>query len=261
MPGGSAPGQRSCSPPLSAVAPWAWQAPCVARPPWLTPTGVARAVHPGVRRVSAGVGPLAHRWSELVEEASRADGPLYVALGDSTVLGAGASSVETTAIAQVWNHLRAVTGEPWRCVNLGRYGVKLAAVIETQLPRLHDWGQPALVTVGAGSNDVVWSRGLAPLLAGLERLLDALPAGAVVGTLPPGWVGKGLHANEWLRIEAAARSLRVAEVGVFPRPRRMVAGDGLHPNDAGYRYIAEGIIASLEQGPTGPRGLQLPSLG
>lgn len=229
----------------------------MARRARVTPTRLAAALHPGVRRVAAGIEPLHRGWAQAARDAAASTGPLHVVLGDSTVVGVGASDLGSTCIALVGRHLHAVTGRPWRCVNLGRHGAKLATVLDDQVVRMHGWGTPTLVTVGAGANDVLWSRGLPALLDRLERLLDALPAGAVVGTLPPGWAGKGLHANVWLRAAAAERSLRVAEVGVLPLAPPMVAADGVHPNDAGHRFIADGIIAALSRGPSGPGGPQL----
>lgn len=215
---------------------------------------MAAALLPGVRRVADTIPALEARWAAHNAQSVQATGPLWVALGDSTAQGIGASRWERTSLALVLAEIRAITGEPWRLINLGAYGVKLGAVVATQLPHLRSWGEPDLVTVGAGSNDVIFSRGLRPLLAEFERLLDGLPPAAVVATLPPGWFGKGLHANDWLRRSAGPRRLRVAEVGVFPSPARaMVAADGLHPNDAGQRFIATGLLDAIDPGPrSGP---------
>ena len=212
----------------------------------LTPTRVASWLHPGVRRVAATIPGRCAEWDRH-NAAQAGHGPLWLALGDSSALGIGASSFGTTALSVAHRSLCARTGQAWRLVNLGEYGVRLGAVVRNQLPRLHEWGVPDLVTVGAGSNDVAWSFGLSGLLADFEALLDGIPSGTVVATVPPGWFGKGLRVNDWLRVEAARRNLRVAEVGVFPDLGRMLADDGFHPNDAGYRYIAEGVLAALDR--------------
>jgi len=210
----------------------------------LTPTRVASWLHPGVRRVAATIPGRCAEW-ERHNAAQRGDGPLWVALGDSSVLGIGASGLGSTALAVAHRELCEQTGQPWRLLNLADYGVRLGAVVRTQLPRLHEWGVPDLVTVAAGSNDVAWSFGLSGLLDDFRALLDGVPIGTVVATVPPGWFGKGLRVNDWLRAEAAGRGLRVAEVGVFPDLDRMLAVDGFHPNDAGYRFIADGVLAAL----------------
>jgi acyl-CoA thioesterase I len=211
----------------------------------LTPTRVAGWLHPGVRQVATTVDVLHRRWEEHNRRQTASAGPLWVALGDSTAIGVGASGFDRTALQLVHRALCRHSGESWRLVNLGRHGAKLDAVVQTQLPRLGDWGTPDLVTVGAGANDVVWSVGLVALLESFTQLLDAVPDGTVVGTVPPGWTGKGLRVNDWLRAQAPRRGLRLAEVGVFPRPRTMVAADRFHPNDDGYRFIADGVLAAL----------------
>lgn len=212
----------------------------------LTPTRVAGWLHPGIRRVAATIEPRQRAWAEHNAHQARAEGPVWVALGDSTVVGIGASRLESTAAAIVHRRLREHTGTAWRLHNLGRYGAKVDAVVREQLPRLHEWGPPGLVTVAVGSNDIVWSRGLDGFRAAMTCLLDAVPPGTVVGTMPPGWWGKGLRANDWLRAAAAERGVLVAEVGVLPRLRTMVAVDGFHPNDRGYRFIAEGVLRALD---------------
>lgn len=218
----------------------------------LTPTKVASWLHPGVRKVASSIEPRQRAWQEHNETQRHGDGPLWVALGDSTVVGVGASTMSHTAAAIVHRRLREHTGQPWRLLNLGRYGVKLEAVVRDQLPRLHEAGPPALVTVAAGSNDVAWSIGLTAMLGQFTALLDAVPPGTVIGTVPPGWWGKGLKVNDWLRAEARQRGLLVAEVGVLPQLRRMVAADGFHPNDRGYRFIADGVLTALGIAPEAP---------
>ena len=191
-------------------------------------------------------------WDAHNTDQQHAAGPLWVALGDSSVVGVGASSIDRTATMVVYRHLLAVDRQPWRLINLGRYGAKLDEVTRTQLTRLYDWGPPTLVTVGAGANDVAWSFGTASTQDAFGRLLDGLPLGAVVGTVPAGWFGKGLRINDWLRQQARDRDLRVAEAGVLPHWRSQVAAAGFHPNAAGYRFIAEGVLAALGiDAPTG----------
>jgi lysophospholipase L1-like esterase len=210
-----------------------------AKPVWLTPTRVVGAVVPGVGRVAATVEGWHRRWDEANAAAARARGPLWIALGDSSQVGVGASRFEATSVALGLARLRNATGEPWRVINLARHGVKLSTVVQTQVSRIGEWGEPALVTVGAGANDVLWSFGLAPALDGVDLLLRSLPAGAVAGTIPLGWTGKGHRVNDHLRVRAPGYGVHVSEAGVMPPGRAYRADDRLHPNDAGYRFIAD----------------------
>ena len=205
----------------------------------LTPTQVAQLFLPGVRRVAATVPPLQAAWSAANATARGAEGPLWVALGDSSQLGVGASSLQSCSVSLLLQHLQTSSGAPWRVLNLAVYGAKLADVTEAQVPKLKGLPQACLVTVGAGANDVFWTHGLRHLLDKLDALLEALPPGTVVGTVPHGWGNKGRRCNFYLRSRCKDLGLLVAEAGVLPDPRGMVAADHFHPNDAGYRFIAQ----------------------
>lgn len=232
----------------------------VPKPLWLTPTNLAGAVVPGVRRVAGTIAAMEAAWDLANTVAADADGPLWIALGDSSQVGVGASSRAATSVALGLSALRASTGQPWRVINLARHGAKLATLVAEQIPQVGRWGEPALVTVGAGANDVLWSFGLAPPLDAIELLLAALPEGAVAGTVPLGWTGKGARVNEHLRARAPDFGVHVSEAGVLPRGRRYLSADLLHPNDEGYRFIAErfwdAVAPLVEPDSAGPSFLQ-----
>jgi hypothetical protein len=80
--------------------------------------GLMRALRPGVA-ATLGLGSEYRRyWEESNERARLADGPLWVAVGDSTAQGIGASAPDRVAglrIADAWAH----TGSPWQ----GKYAV------------------------------------------------------------------------------------------------------------------------------------------
>ena len=217
----------------------------MSKPAWLTPTQVAGAVLPGVRKVARTIPMLQAGWDEANSQAWEAEGPLWVVLGDSTQIGVGASSLANTSVALLLERLRATAAEPWRVINLARHGAKLDDVTNEQVPRLADLGHVGLVTLGAGADDVLWRFGLQPVLDAIDRLFAVLPSGTVVGTVPEGWIGKGRKVNAYLRVQGADRGLRVAEAGVLPRSLRMVAADGIHPNDRGYRFIAERMAETI----------------
>src|SRR3954449_8855559 len=74
-------------------------------------------VLPGRQEVRRQIDVYAAAWADANEDALRADGPLWVALGDSTGQGIGASRWDRGYVGQVRDLLRAATGEPWRVVN------------------------------------------------------------------------------------------------------------------------------------------------
>ena len=206
------------------------------------------AVFPGIRRVQEQVEPYAAWWRAHNSEAARAAGPLWVALGDSMTVGIGAEAPDRGWVGQLsrrfedrgWHH---------RLVNLGVNGARVADVLERQLPALAALtvDRPAaLVTVVAGSNDVVLRRHRRLLVERFTELLDQLPAGAVVSNLP----------NPHREARAVDRLLRErADAGrvVLVDMRRegprswwgRLASDRFHPNDAGYSEMAAVVERSV----------------
>lgn len=89
------------------------------------------------------------------------------------------------------------------------------------------------------------------MLRDLRALLEALPAGALVATLPRGIKGpKPRAANPVLRGLAGERGLPVADLWVATGPPyRGKCADGLHPNAGGLTDWVAAIGAALGQPP------------
>ena len=105
-----------------------------------------RTLRPGVA-ATLGLGSEYRRyWEESNERARRADGPLWVAVGDSTAQGIGASAPDRGYVGQLLARLRDEQHRPWRVVNLSATGARVADVAREQIPRINDAGEPELVT-------------------------------------------------------------------------------------------------------------------
>src|SRR5215207_8805672 len=114
-----------------------------------------RTLRPGVA-ATLGLGSEYRRyWEESNERARKADGPLWVAVGDSTAQGIGASAPDRGYVGQLRDRLRHEEERPWRVVNLSVTGARIADVVHEQVPRIDDAGAPELVTCAAGANDVI----------------------------------------------------------------------------------------------------------
>ncbi len=214
---------------------------------------------PGARERRAQVAAHALAWEELNDLARAGDGPLWVVLGDSTAQAIGASSPSSGYVGQLQRRLEAAEGRSWRVLNLSRSGARVADVVEVQLPQLDAISDPALVTCAIGANDMLPGRG-AHLEVDLRALLDGLPPGAVVATLPQGMRESRARAlNQVLRAEAGARGLRIADVWEHSGPpwRDRFAADHFHPNDLGYQGWADAFADALEVGAPG-RGSEPP---
>jgi len=210
----------------------------------LTPTKIVSAVHPGVRRTAAQRVAYQKAWAQNNERARQANGPLWVALGDSTALSVGASNWERGYFALTNRALRAATGAPWRVINLAEFGAKISDVLDQQLPRLAGVGPVEFLAVAAGSNDVLWTLPRRRALSEIDRLLAALPPGTYVGEMSRGIFGRWSAANDRLRLRAPVHG-HIAVDSWTDTPRSMIGADGIHPNDAGHDHIARQTVAAM----------------
>ena len=195
-----------------------------------------RTLRPGIA-ATLGLGSEYRRyWEESNERARQGDGPLWVAVGDSTAQGIGASAPDRGYVGQLLVRLRDEQHRPWRVVNLSATGARVADVAREQIPRINDAGQPQLVTCAAGANDVI-RFGFRRVADALRGLIRALPPRAAVATIPQGLLpGRTRELNQIIRVEASAAGLRVADAWAHTGPpwQGKYAPDDFHPNDSGY---------------------------
>lgn len=201
-------------------------------------------------RLRCSVGRYRDYWSV---PRGQPGGLLYVALGDSTAQGIGASGPERGYVGITAARLRAATGRPVEVVNLSRTGARVRAVALEQLPRLNGLS-PDLVTVGVGGNDV---KRYAPtsFRADVDALIDGLPPGTVMADVPwfmHGGLGRdSKEAAAYVAIRAQALGLPVAHVHRATRARGWMAmvtdfaADWFHPNDRGHRVWADAFWDAL----------------
>ena len=219
-----------------------------------------------------------------------AGGILYVALGDSTAQGIGASRPERGYVGLIAGRLRAATRRPVQVVNLSRSGARVHDVVAEQLPRLAGLS-PDLVTVAVGANDIAHYDATG-FRTDVDALLAGLPPATVIGDVP--WFmhgGTGRKSGEaaaYVATRAGARGLAVARLHGAMRGRGWAsmltdfAPDWFHPNDRGYRVWADAFWqaidvpglgqpvvgrsrhpgpAPMRQGPSGPTMVPTPSPG
>jgi lysophospholipase L1-like esterase len=199
----------------------------------------------GVRDVQNQVEPYAARWGQANLSALAADGPLWVALGDSMTQGVGASDYDRGWVGQ----LQTSGGSeiPGRLINLASSGARVGDVLDRQLPALAALGRrPELVTVLIGSNDLIRPRHRKAFPAAFGRLLAELPRGSVVATLPNPSRAAAM-ANALLAAAVRDSGLVIAELR-GPRTsgwKGKLAADHFHPNDLGYAGIAAVFAEAL----------------
>jgi len=223
------------------------------------------ALLPGASALRWQAAAVADEWAAANLDTHHAAGPLWVVLGDGASLGVGASTRTAGYVCLVADALRADdaagradarapvgrgTDAPWRVANLARVGADLDDVLTRQLPALEALtatAPAALVTCVAGAADVLGRPGGVDVR--LRALLAALPAGAVVGTLPAMRRNRGaMVLNAVLREEAARRGLRVVDVWVDSARRGRWFGAAYHPNDVGHAAWADAVLAAVRRG-------------
>jgi acyl-CoA thioesterase I len=198
---------------------------------------------------------------------------LYVALGDSTVYGLGASDSHATYVARLFHHIQ-LEYPSARLINRGTCAATAADVLAHQLPdTLVD--HPSLVTLSIGPNDL--RQGRAPqdfaqrVEVILERLFRETEAAVVLNALPdlglcPRFQGPERsmvaaltrHYNHALRHIADGFGAELVDLGIEDRPeheqRRFFSEDGYHPSDVGYAAWAIALWeAVLGRIPVEPR--------
>lgn len=174
----------------------------------------------------------------------------YLALGDSTAQGIGATVPGRSYVGQLADRIEAYLEAPVRVTNLAVSGATSFLCARDQLPRAEEplRQAPDLVTLDIGANDIAaWD----PVAyhRNLSRILDALPAHTIVGELPcfhlP-WNDRKVHeANRILHRVAGGRGLTVVPLYAATRARALrgilteFAEDAFHPNDRGYEVWAD----------------------
>ncbi len=206
-----------------------------------------------VQRIELQREPHAQFWDAWNVDASRADGPLWVALGDSTSQGIGSADPTQSWIPLVLDRLRDTSGDPWRVINLGITGAQLGDIIEHQLPRLQELredGQSSqLVTHLAGANNLLapptWPR----TLRDLRTILDAIPDRSVVARVGVSSRFNSVMArriNRTIEHEAEQRPFHLFWPWSWPS-KDGLGEDNWHPGPKGYSYMADLIFEQVQK--------------
>ena len=199
--------------------------------------------------------------------ADRSAAVLYVALGDSTVEGVGATSPDRNYVSRLHERLRAVYPSA-RVVNLGAGGATSADVLRRQLDRAIGL-RPHLVTLSIGPNDITTRVPVATYEKNLETILGRLryetTAVAVVNLIPDLAVtprfsrsrlreavgrqtivfNEALERTGWAH-RAELVNLYAASQREVPLQPELISADGYHPSDAGYARWAELVWTGVE---------------
>ncbi|MDG1845157.1 MAG: SGNH/GDSL hydrolase family protein [Acidimicrobiales bacterium] len=204
-------------------------------------------VSDGIAAVNSTIEPRAQYWDEWNRETHSAEGPLWVALGDSVTQGIGSTNPSTSYVSIVLNRLNMRTGLKWRLVNLSMSGGRFADVTNYQLPTMEQaLLKPDLVTAIIGSNDVMWRRNSPDICKDAERMVQDLPSGTFLSRVS-GSQKKGRRAqiNSVFEESSTAKDINLFSAWDWPTGKEMWAEDRFHPNDRAYKYIANNLWRAL----------------
>jgi len=201
-----------------------------------------------------------------------------LAIGDSTIAGVGAESLDSALVGQAATGIAGSLGCKVSWVARGSIGANSAMVLRELVPRLPGT-EADFIILSVGVNDVTslsrvstWTRNLANLMGALKQ--HSPNAVVAVAGVPPfnrfpllpeplrtvfGMRGKTLDVAARDEIRRHPQAVYVP-VNIEPRPG-VFAGDGYHPSEAGYReyglVVAEQMVAKFKAGgmPMGARAL------
>lgn len=178
---------------------------------------------------------------------------VYVALGDSTVYGLGASSPSTHYVARLFWRLHSEYPLA-RLANRGACLATTADVLAHQVPDaiMH---RPHLVTLSVGPNDLRQGRTPQDFAARTEVILERLQhdtdAAVILNALPDLALSPRFREPERSMVAALTRQynhalahvagdfgIELVDLGIRDQidgdPQRYFSEDGYHPSDAGY---------------------------
>lgn len=191
---------------------------------------------------------------EALFEPVRKEGSVLI-FGDSITHGYDSSVPERSYASQLAEYLDA------DCINKAIGG----EVFRPGLAELVDDVRPNLITVAYGTND--WSRKTPDVIrenataffVGLRRNYPHTP----IIILAPVWRKVWQEARPGGDFRGVAELLKgiAGEIGnalfidcfgFIPQELSLYSPDGTHPNDAGFRFYAEGLISTLKEQGIGP---------
>ncbi len=191
---------------------------------------------------------------------------IYVALGDSSVEGLGASSPDRSYTGVIHKQLRLILKNT-QYHNLGKAYAKVNDVIENQLDKAIDL-KPDLITISVGTNDIIKKTSLKQFEKDLFELLSTLKthttADIVINTIPDmtgapavpkhlRLAGKMMLAitNNVIRKQSELCDVRLVDLyqtsRIFTQSYpEVLSDDGFHPSDFGYAIWANTIIGEIK---------------
>lgn len=171
---------------------------------------------------------------------------LYIALGDSSAQGIGASSPLQGYVGQFAKQIEAKEGKRVQIINLSKSGARIDNVITQQLPELKKYN-PDIITISIGANDVNDEIEEEELAKRLTKLASLLPPKTLFADVAYFHLGKkeivAKSSQELVQKLSQRYDLVPVPLYEVTRKHHPEAGqysfDNFHPNDKGYTFWVE----------------------
>lgn len=188
---------------------------------------------------------------------------VYVAIGDSTVEGIGATTKEKAVASLLYAFFRRKKKQV-TYYNFGKIHSRIQEVIDQQLPQVLE-KDPDIVVLAVGANDIRFRTSLRTFAQSLAYLVQTLReqthAVLVINLIPDlslltifpyyvriycKWIVRRFNKqiafhmqDNVMIIDTYTASKRMAQ------DKALLAGDGIHPSDLGYAAWAQQVISEI----------------
>jgi acyl-CoA thioesterase-1 len=192
---------------------------------------------------------------------------VYVALGDSTVEGIGATRPERSYVGIISRHLES-KGRELTFHNVGKAGARVIDVNELQIDTVVK-ASPNLITISVGANDIRLHTNPKQFRAQLRhlfaRLTDETSATIIMNNIPDISLSRVVPekfktmCRKYVQllnmiISQEAKRFKVTVVDLFSKSKLFMelypesfSHDGFHPSDFGYAIWANTMLPYIEK--------------
>lgn len=193
-------------------------------------------------------------WQKEAAKTPEQGSLTYLALGDSTAQGIGASSPWRGYVGLLAEFMGKKTGKPMHVINVSVSGAKINDLIKNQLPILGSIAKPDFITIEIGANDMR-TYNEDKFRAEFSEVLKALPDGTYVTNMPS---FKGGRAGRLTTNAVAASSLISKLIADYPKLHLVdvqattntqnlhdFGADLFHPSNSGYKNWELAFIRAM----------------
>lgn len=192
-------------------------------------------------------------WDRNNQSSAGQNSIIYVALGDSTAQGIGATSPNKGYVGLIAKNIETKSGKPVQIINLSVSGAKLSDCLRDQIPKLTKY-KADFVTIEIGANDMA-SFDEVNFRKDMDKLMSELPKNTVISDLP--YFGGGrrksleknvISASNIIKELTNSHSLRLAPLHQVTKTKDnifTVSADFFHPSNRGYKNWKEAFEEGL----------------